>query len=177
MMQVIRVCDADGGCRVGVGGRSCTVRVCVNVHLCLSAQDVISFSECRVRGYTPLKVTVAGVMGGLGDMHGSTVPEASKLPVIFPMMQRSVHNHGESILLRRSQRAGPAHRLTGCHNNPDPAPRLLEQNSGKPTATATPLVTTPSRRSLWIPGKHSVLGVNIGMTKGGGIRPRQKSLS
>lgn len=142
------------------------------MHLCLSAQDVISFSERRVHGYTPLKVTVAGVMGGLGDMHGSTVPEASKLPVIFLMMQRSVHNHGESILLRRSQRASPAHRLTGCHNNRDPAPRLLEQNSGKPTATATPLVTTPSRRSLWIPGKHSVLGVNIVMTKGGRIRPR-----
>lgn len=107
--------------------------------------------------------------GWAGDTRGSTVPEASKLPVIFPMMQRSVHNHRESILLRRSQSAGPAHRLTGCHNNPDPAPRLLEQNSGKPTATATPLVTTPSRRSLWTPGKHSVLGVNIVTTKGGRI--------
>lgn len=65
-------------------------------------------------------------------MYGSTVPEASKLPVIFPMMQRSVHNHRESILLCCSLSASPAHRLTGCHNNPGPAPCLLEQNSGKP---------------------------------------------
>lgn len=88
-------------------------------------------------------------------MYGSTVPEASKLPVIFPMMQRSVHNHRESILLCCSQSASPAHRLTGCHNNPGPAPCLLEQNSGKPTTTtAVPLVTTPSRRIHWIPDKH-----------------------
>ena len=95
------------------------------------------------------------------QMYGSTVPEASKLPVIFPMMQRSVHNHRESILLCCSLSASPAHRLTGCHNNPDPAPCLLEQNSGKPTATATPLVTTPSRRIHWIPDKRPVLGVNV----------------
>lgn len=99
------------------------------------------------------------------QMYGSTVPEASKLPVIFPMMQRSVHNHRESILLCCSLSASPAHRLTGCHNNPGPAPCLLEQNSGTPTTTATPLVTTPSRRIHWIPDKHSVCGVNVSVGK------------
>lgn len=95
-------------------------------------------------------------------MYGSTVPEASKLPVIFPMMQRSVHNHRESILLCCSLSASLAHRLTGCHNNPSPAPCLLEQNSGKSTTTATPLVTTPSRRILT---NVQVLGVKIRVEK------------
>lgn len=88
-------------------------------------------------------------------MYGSTVPEASKLPVIFPMMQRSVRNHWESILLRCSPSASPAHRLTGCHNNPSPVPCLLEQNSRKSTTTATPPVTTTSRRiqtTVQVPG-------------------------
>lgn len=91
------------------------------------------------------------------QMHGSTVPEASKLPVIFLMMQRSAHNHRESNLQCCSPRTGPAHRLTGCHNNPNSAPCLLEQNSGKPTATATLLVTTLSRGIRWVPGNSSVL--------------------
>lgn len=73
MMQVIRVCDGDGGCWVGVGGRSCTARVCVCVCVIGASVSVTSFSERRVRGYAPLKVTVAGVMGGLGTC---TVPQS-----------------------------------------------------------------------------------------------------
>lgn len=90
-------------------------------------------------------------------MHASTVPEASKLPVIFLMIQRSARHRGESNPSCCSPRSGPAHRLTGCHNKPNSSSCLLEPNSGKATATATPLVTTLSRGIRWVLGKGSVL--------------------
>lgn len=102
-----------------------------------------------------------GVVWGQ-KMYGSAVPEASKLPVIFPMMQRSAHNQRESILLCCSLSSSPAHRLTGCHNNPGPAPCLLEQNSGKPTTTTAPLVTRISGRICWICDKYLLLGADTG---------------
>lgn len=103
---------------------SLCVCVCSWIHCFLLKVNVIR--ACA-------SVCVCGVGGWGGwQMHGSTVPEAFKLPVIFPMMQRSVHNHGESIVQCCTLRDGPTHRLTGCHNNPDPAPCSLEQDGGGP---------------------------------------------
>lgn len=139
MMQVIRVCDDDDG---GVGRVSTQIFAqCACANKCTDAwsmaayasvpgcsQHVISFfirvcvHAVDVRGHAAphLKVSVVWCCGWFWgqQMYSSTVPEGSKLPVIFPMMQRSVHNHTESILLRCSLSASPAHRLTGCHNNP-----------------------------------------------------------
>lgn len=90
------------------------------------------------------------------EMYGSTVPEASKLPVIFLMMQRSVHNHRESILLCCSRSASPAHRLTGCHNNPRSRSMLIRTEQWEAHRHATTLVTTPSTRIHWISDKCSL---------------------
>ncbi len=131
---------------------SIAIQTCVCVCVCMRVYSVHGCSA-SIQGRMWL---VLWVVWGQ-QMYGSTVPEASKLPVIFPMMQRSLHNHRESVPLCCLQRASPTHRLTGCHNNPDPTPCLLEQNSWKPTTTKTPLVTTPSRRIHWIPDKHPSL--------------------
>lgn len=159
MMQVIRVCDDDGGVGRASRHRVCANKcvnawsICICGWVCTACRVILCFWHARVDTvYTPLpsqgeRGRCCGWFWGQ-QMYGSTVPEASKLPVIFPMMQRSVHNHRESILLLCSPSASPAHRLTGCHNNLGPAPCLLEQNSGKSTTTTTTLVTTPSRKIL-----------------------------
>lgn len=99
----------------------------------------------------------------------STLPEASKLPVIFLVMQRSAHTRSESKLQGCSPRTGPAPRLTGRHHKPTSAPCLLEQNSGKPAATATTLITTLSRGIRRVSGNGSVLGKQ-GQTRAATIR-------
>lgn len=119
----------------GCQSASCTVCVCVTLTACLhvpwvyTASDLTPFFfffacawvcvcvheySASISRWTWLVLQVVWRQ----QMYGSRVPEASKLPVIFPMMQRSVHNHRESILLWCSVSASPAHRLTGCHNSP-----------------------------------------------------------
>ena len=66
--------------------------------------------------------------------RGSLLPEASKLPVISVLMQRSARNHGNPsycVLLAERQAGAPCG-LTGCHCSLLPSPALPLQHRQHP---------------------------------------------
>lgn len=132
MMQVIRVCDEDGCVKAKV--EKCVwllwsvcehvcIAICTNLY---TACDFI-LTQClllKVNVVRELCVCVCLQGGRWWQMQGSTVPEASKLPVIFPWCKGQC-----TIMSSPTNNAAhwePAQRLAGCHNNPNPALCLLE---------------------------------------------------
>lgn len=98
MMQVIRVCDDD----FGGGGY---------ILLCMYLDDRSRSPSVRTHTHAHQAVSVrrSGGWPGVGTVNDFTPPELSKLPVIFPMMQRSAQHHRKSGPLadRTQQHTGP----------------------------------------------------------------------